>query len=139
MPPIGLTVMALGEAIDSGATRADYQTVLYGLLTGTLLLASAATTYSTHGRPTRRRRSSSRRWRCGPADVCPRKRSSKPTISWKRESLTGSPRAAALAPTRGGGGRVVSRTNGGGYERYLLASMLCSSMSFVKVSRISSG
>jgi hypothetical protein len=39
MPPIGLTVMALGEAIDSGATRAEgYQTVLYGLLAGTLLL-----------------------------------------------------------------------------------------------------
>ena len=39
MPPIGLTVMSLGEAIDSGATRAEgYQTVLYGLLAGALLL-----------------------------------------------------------------------------------------------------
>jgi divalent metal cation (Fe/Co/Zn/Cd) transporter len=43
MPPVGLTVMTLGEALESGATRAEgYQTVLYGLLAGALLLGLAA-------------------------------------------------------------------------------------------------
>ena len=42
MPPIGLTVMRLGECIESAATRAEgYQTVLYGLLAGAVLAGLA--------------------------------------------------------------------------------------------------
>ncbi len=42
MPPVGLTVMRLGECIGSTATRAEgYQTVLYGLLAGALLAGLA--------------------------------------------------------------------------------------------------
>ena len=37
------------------------------------------------------------------------------------------------------GGRGTLRSEGAGYERYLLASIPCSSMSFWNVSRISSG
>ncbi len=39
MPPVGLTIMRLGETIESHAARAEgYQTVLYGLLAGALLI-----------------------------------------------------------------------------------------------------
>jgi hypothetical protein len=39
MPPVGLTIMRLGEAVESNAARAEgYQTVLYGLLAGALLI-----------------------------------------------------------------------------------------------------
>jgi hypothetical protein len=42
MPPVGLTVMRLGESIESAAARAEgYQTVLYGLLAGALLIGVA--------------------------------------------------------------------------------------------------
>lgn len=43
MPPVGLTVMRLGEVVDSNATRSEgYQTVLYGLLAGAVLLGLGA-------------------------------------------------------------------------------------------------
>jgi hypothetical protein len=42
MPPIGLTVMRLGARIESAGTRAEgYETVLYGLLAGAVLLGLA--------------------------------------------------------------------------------------------------
>jgi divalent metal cation (Fe/Co/Zn/Cd) transporter len=42
MPPVGLTVMRLGESIESAAARTEgYQTVLYGLLAGALLIGVA--------------------------------------------------------------------------------------------------
>ena len=42
MPPVGLTVMRLGECIESAAARAEgYQTVLYGLLAGAVLAGLA--------------------------------------------------------------------------------------------------
>jgi divalent metal cation (Fe/Co/Zn/Cd) transporter len=42
IPPVGLTVMRLGAGIESAATRAEgYETVLYGLLAGAVLLGLA--------------------------------------------------------------------------------------------------
>jgi hypothetical protein len=42
MPGVGLTIMRLGESVESNAARAEgYQTLLYGLLAGALLIGLA--------------------------------------------------------------------------------------------------